>query len=64
MMIPTHLGTYGAIEAASDELFNLLIVRNEDLEHEKLALLSENDGLTAENIQLRQELAAKHREVA
>lgn len=64
MLIPVHVGVQGTAEAATDELFDLLICRNEDLEHEKMALLSENDALVAENIQLRQELADKHREVA
>ena len=64
MLIPVHNGTLGSVAAITDDLFDLLICRNEDLEHEKMALLSENDGLVAENIQLRQELAAKHREVA
>tara|TARA_R110000851_G_scaffold33896_1_gene90356 strand:- start:3234 stop:3428 length:195 start_codon:yes stop_codon:yes gene_type:complete len=64
MLIPVHNGTLGAIEAATDDLFDMLLGRNDDLEHEKMAALAELDAVTAENIQLRQELAAMNREVA
>ena len=63
MLIPVHNGTLGAIEAATDDLFDMLLGRNDDLEHEKMAVLAELDAVTAENIQLRQELAAMNREV-
>ena len=33
MLIPVHNGTLGAIEAATDDLFDMLLGRNDDLEH-------------------------------
>ncbi|MGM0858610.1 MAG: hypothetical protein ACQEW0_16245 [Pseudomonadota bacterium] len=64
MLIPVHVGVQGTAEATTDELFDLLICRNEDLEHEKMALLSENDALVAENVDLRKELAEQARQLA
>ncbi|MBZ5486950.1 hypothetical protein HW452_05360 [Halomonas aquamarina] len=64
MMIPVHRGTQAAHEAMLDELFNQLVQRNDDLEHEKLAVLAANDALAAQNIALRNELAAMRQEVA
>jgi hypothetical protein len=48
----------------TDELLDLLICRNEDLENEKRAVLAENDGLTADNIELRKEVAEQARQLA
>jgi hypothetical protein len=64
MMTPTHLGTLGATQDAADELFDMLIGRNEDLEKEKLGVLADNDALVAENIKLRAELAEQAKQLA
>lgn len=64
MLIPVHVGTLSNVAAMTDDLFDLLICRNEDLEHEKMALLSENDALVAENVDLRKELAEQARQLA
>lgn len=64
MLIPTHLGTFGAMQDATNDLFDMLIGRNEDLEKEKLGVLSDNDALVAENIKLRAELAEQAKQLA
>ena len=64
MLKPVHTGTLGAAESLADDLLEHVLSRWEDCEHEKMAALSENDALAADNAKLRLELAAKHQEVA
>ncbi len=64
MLIPTHEGTTAAREAIADDLLNHVLARWEDCEHEKEAVLAENDALNAENIELRKELAEQAKQLA
>lgn len=43
MLIPVHNGTLGSVAAMTDDLFDLLICRNEDLEAERLDALEKLD---------------------
>lgn len=55
-MIATHYGTPAAVDArVREEFVEHLCLVNEDFNHEKRALLEENDALAAENVTLRKE---------
>lgn len=55
-MIPIHHGTPAAVEArVREEFVEHLCLVNEDFNHEKRALLEENDALAVENVALRKE---------
>lgn len=55
-MIPIHHGTPAAVDArVREEFVEHLCLVNEDFNHEKRALLEENDALAAENVTLRKE---------
>ncbi|SDI28805.1 hypothetical protein SAMN04487867_104109 [Vreelandella titanicae] len=55
-MIPIHHGTPAAVDArVREEFVEHLCLVNEDFNHEKRALLEENDALAAENVALRKE---------
>ena len=51
-------------EAEMDALVNMLCLRCDDLQSERQAALDENDGLRAENVALRKELAEAQRQLA
>lgn len=57
-MIATHYGTPAAVDArVREEFVEHLCLVNEDFNHEKRALLEENDALSAENVELRRQLS-------
>lgn len=64
MLIPVHNGTAAAREAIADDLLNHVLARWEDCEHEKEAVLAENDALAIENAKLRLELAEQAKQLA
>ena len=64
MLIPVHNGTAAAREAVVDDFLDHVLARWEDCEHEKEAVLAENDALNAENIELRKELAEQAKQLA
>lgn len=64
MLIPTHKGTAVAREVMADDLLTHVLASWEDCQHETLAVLADNDALTAENIQLRAELAEQAKQLA
>lgn len=64
MMTPTHKGTAGAVESLNDQLLDHVLARWEDCEHEKEAVLAENDALAIENAKLRLELAEQAKQLA
>ena len=51
-------------EAVIDEIISMLSARNDDLMSERQAALDESDGLQAENIALRKELAEAQKQLA
>jgi FtsZ-binding cell division protein ZapB len=51
-------------EAVIDEIISMLSARNDDLMSERQAALDESDGLQAENIELRKELAEVQKQLA
>lgn len=64
MLIPVHNGTAAAREAVVDDFLDHVLARWEDCEHEKSAVLVENDALAAENALLRAELAEQAKQLA
>lgn len=64
MLIPVHNGTAAAREAVVDDFLDHILARWEDCEHEKSAVLAENDALAAENARLRVELAEQAKQLA
>jgi len=51
-------------EAVIDGIISMLSARNDDLMSERQAALDEGDGLRAENIELRKELAEQARQLS
>ena len=51
-------------EAVIDGIINMLSARNDDLMSERQAALDEGDGLRAENVRLRKELAEQARQLS
>lgn len=64
-MIATHYGTPAAVDArVREEFVEHLCLVNEDFNHEKRALLEENDALAAENEKLRLEIAEQAKQLS
>jgi len=51
-------------EAVIDGIISMLSARNDDLMSERQAALDEGDGLRAENVRLRKELAEQARQLS